>query len=267
MTGTETAARARRARRSCLTVPGTSARMLEKAAALEPDQVVVDLEDAVPPAEKTDATRAQVAAALAEAAWASPARSVRVNGVDTPWFRDDVVQIVRGSRRPSAHDRPAEGRERRRARRRGPAAGRARGRARARPDRARGADRERTRPPPRRPHRRRLAAARGVDLRSRRPRRLARDPAARDRRHRPRLPGRPVALRALADRRRGARQRDRSGRRPVRRLPRPGGARGDRPAGEAPRLRRQVGDPSGPDRGVQSRLLPVGGRDRRAPGG
>jgi citrate lyase subunit beta/citryl-CoA lyase len=38
-----------------------------------------------------------VAAALAEAAWASPARSVRVNGVDSPWFRDDVVQIVRGA--------------------------------------------------------------------------------------------------------------------------------------------------------------------------
>jgi citrate lyase subunit beta/citryl-CoA lyase len=71
--------------------------MLEKAAALAPDQVVVDLEDAVPPAEKTDATRAQVAAALAEAAWAAPARSVRVNGVDSPWFRDDVVQIVRGA--------------------------------------------------------------------------------------------------------------------------------------------------------------------------
>lgn len=53
-----------RLRRSCLAVPGSSAKMLAKAATLPADLVFVDLEDAVAPAEKTDETRARAARAV-----------------------------------------------------------------------------------------------------------------------------------------------------------------------------------------------------------
>ena len=85
---------ARRAHRSCLIVPATSERMLEKAIDLGPDQVVIDLEDAVSPAEKNDATRDRVIAAVLGEGWAARTVSVRVNAVDTEWFRDDVSQVV-----------------------------------------------------------------------------------------------------------------------------------------------------------------------------
>jgi citrate lyase subunit beta/citryl-CoA lyase len=100
-----------RLRRSCLAVPGTAARMLEKARALEADEVFLDLEDAVTPADKTDRTRAQVVAALRAEGWRASTRAVRVNGVATRWCYRDVVQIVSGAREhvhslvvPKVHD-------------------------------------------------------------------------------------------------------------------------------------------------------------------
>ena len=53
-----------RLRRSCLAVPGSSPKMLEKARSLPADQVFLDLEDAVAPSEKTDATRQNIVDAL-----------------------------------------------------------------------------------------------------------------------------------------------------------------------------------------------------------
>jgi citrate lyase subunit beta/citryl-CoA lyase len=71
--------------------------MLEKAMGLSPDQVVVDLEDAVPPAEKNDETRGRVVEALRRDGWLAPTLSVRVNAVASEWFRDDVVRVVQGA--------------------------------------------------------------------------------------------------------------------------------------------------------------------------
>jgi citrate lyase subunit beta / citryl-CoA lyase len=84
-----------RARRSCLVVPGTSERMLAKAAHLPADEVILDLEDAVPPAEKNEATRRLVATMLSSQDWAASTRAVRVNAVDSAWFEDDVTQLLR----------------------------------------------------------------------------------------------------------------------------------------------------------------------------
>jgi citrate lyase subunit beta / citryl-CoA lyase len=84
-----------RVRRSCLVVPGTSERMLAKAAHLPADEVILDLEDAVPPAEKNEATRRLVATMLSSQDWAAPTRAVRVNAVDSAWFEDDVTQLLR----------------------------------------------------------------------------------------------------------------------------------------------------------------------------
>ena len=72
--------------------------MLEKAATLPADEVFLDLEDAVAPELKNDATRQQVVAALRELEWLAPTRVVRVNGVHTQWCLDDLLTVVSGAR-------------------------------------------------------------------------------------------------------------------------------------------------------------------------
>lgn len=84
-----------RLRRSELSTPGTSARMLAKAATSDADLVFCDLEDAVAPAEKPGA-RPVVTAALRELDWGAKTVAVRVNGVHTEWCTDDVVEVVTG---------------------------------------------------------------------------------------------------------------------------------------------------------------------------
>ena len=71
--------------RSYLFVPGNRPERFDKACGAGADAVIVDLEDAVPPAEK-------VAARDAIARWLSAAKPVlvRINNADTEWFRDDV---------------------------------------------------------------------------------------------------------------------------------------------------------------------------------
>ena len=51
-----------RSRRSCLAVPGSSPKMLEKAKGLPADQVFMDIEDAVAPIAKPEARKNIVAA-------------------------------------------------------------------------------------------------------------------------------------------------------------------------------------------------------------
>jgi len=72
--------------RSYLYVPGNRPDRFDKACAAGADAVIVDLEDAVPAAEKTSA-RAAVTS------WLSPARAVlvRINAVDTEWFEADLA--------------------------------------------------------------------------------------------------------------------------------------------------------------------------------
>jgi citrate lyase subunit beta/citryl-CoA lyase len=67
-----------RRRRSCLTVPGDDERKLAKAAGLEPDEVILDLEDAVA-AERKDEARETVARALRAHGWRAGTVAVRVN--------------------------------------------------------------------------------------------------------------------------------------------------------------------------------------------
>jgi citrate lyase subunit beta/citryl-CoA lyase len=79
--------------RSLLFVPGHRARFYEKLAELRPDAVIVDLEDAVPPAEKPLA-RAMVRERLGGPLFDGLPVFVRVNAVDTPFFHDDVRGVV-----------------------------------------------------------------------------------------------------------------------------------------------------------------------------
>lgn len=81
-----------RVTRSVLATPGSNPRMIEKALASEADVVMIDLEDAVAPAEKA-AARETVAAALREGDWRGRPRTFRINALDTPWFARDLVSV------------------------------------------------------------------------------------------------------------------------------------------------------------------------------
>jgi citrate lyase subunit beta / citryl-CoA lyase len=85
-----------RSRRSCLAVPGSSPKMLDKARGLPADQVFLDLEDAVAPLAKPEA-RQNIVAALNEGGWAGKVRAVRVNDLTTPWTFRDVLEVVEGA--------------------------------------------------------------------------------------------------------------------------------------------------------------------------
>jgi len=66
--------------------------MLAKAALLPADEIVVDLEDGVPAEEKESARR------RLDGAVAAGTLAVRVNGLRTPWWREDVAAVA--DRRP-----------------------------------------------------------------------------------------------------------------------------------------------------------------------
>ncbi|MFL5953313.1 MAG: HpcH/HpaI aldolase/citrate lyase family protein [Gaiellaceae bacterium] len=87
-----------RLRRSCLAVPGSSEKMLAKAVTLPADEVFLDLEDAVAPLEKNDATRQKVVEALRGDGWRAATKVVRVNAVSTPWCFRDIAYVVEGAR-------------------------------------------------------------------------------------------------------------------------------------------------------------------------
>ena len=82
-----------RPRRSCLSVPGSSPKMLAKGPALAADEVFLDLEDSVAPGAKEEA-RAHVIQALKEGDWTGKTVVVRVNGVHTKWCYRDVIEVV-----------------------------------------------------------------------------------------------------------------------------------------------------------------------------
>jgi citrate lyase subunit beta/citryl-CoA lyase len=82
-----------RPRRSCLSVPGSSPKMLSKAPSLPADEVFMDLEDSVAPLAKEEA-RDSVVQALKEGDWAGKTVVVRVNGVYTKWCARDVLHVV-----------------------------------------------------------------------------------------------------------------------------------------------------------------------------
>ena len=82
-----------RPRRTCLSVPGSNPRMIEKAKGLPADEVFLDLEDAVA-ADAKAAARTRVAAALAGPGWSGQLRGVRVNDWTTPWTYSDVIDVV-----------------------------------------------------------------------------------------------------------------------------------------------------------------------------
>jgi citrate lyase subunit beta/citryl-CoA lyase len=74
-------------------VPASSPKMLGKAPGLPADEVFIDLEDSVAPAEKEGA-RKNVIAALKDNDWGTKTVVVRINGVYTHWCYRDISEIV-----------------------------------------------------------------------------------------------------------------------------------------------------------------------------
>ena len=88
--------RARRLRRCQLAVPGSSEKMMTKAASLDVDHVFLDLEDAVAPSAKVGARR-QIVEALNTLDFGKTLRCVRINDLDTHYAYEDIITVVEGA--------------------------------------------------------------------------------------------------------------------------------------------------------------------------
>jgi len=84
----------KRLQRCALAVPATSTHFFEKAAIGAADSIFLDLEDAIAPARKAQA-RTEAIRALNEIDWGLKLLSVRVNGLDTAWALEDIVDVAR----------------------------------------------------------------------------------------------------------------------------------------------------------------------------
>ncbi len=84
-----------RPRRSMLYMPGSNARAIEKARDLAVDGIILDLEDAVAPDAKAQA-RELIVQELQKGGFGGREVLVRINGLDTAWWRDDLAVAAAG---------------------------------------------------------------------------------------------------------------------------------------------------------------------------
>jgi citrate lyase subunit beta/citryl-CoA lyase len=84
-----------RPRRSVLYMPGSNARAMEKARQLPADAIILDLEDAVAPDAKATA-REMIVATLKAGGFGHREVLVRINGLDTGWWLDDLAVAAAG---------------------------------------------------------------------------------------------------------------------------------------------------------------------------
>ena len=85
--------RIKRPRRVELAVPGSSEKMMAKAAESRADLVFLDLEDAVAPNAKV-AARDKIVTALTTLNWGEKTRAVRINDLTTPYAYEDIIHVV-----------------------------------------------------------------------------------------------------------------------------------------------------------------------------
>ncbi|MEO1000038.1 MAG: CoA ester lyase, partial [Pseudomonadota bacterium] len=76
--------------------PGSRPELFAKMAASAADVVNLDLEDSVAPGDKAEARKA-IVAATNEVDWGTKTLSVRINGLDTPFWYQDVVALMEGA--------------------------------------------------------------------------------------------------------------------------------------------------------------------------
>jgi citrate lyase subunit beta / citryl-CoA lyase len=80
-------------RRSCLSIPGSSDKMLTKGPTIPADMKFLDMEDSVSPLEKESA-RGKVVDAIKNQDWGDAVLCVRVNAWDTQWTYGDIIEVV-----------------------------------------------------------------------------------------------------------------------------------------------------------------------------
>ena len=73
--------------------PGSNTKLFPKMAASAADVINLDLEDSVAPSDK-EVARANVIGALNSVDWGKKYMSVRINGLDTPYWYRDVVDVL-----------------------------------------------------------------------------------------------------------------------------------------------------------------------------
>ena len=73
--------------------PGSRPALFEKMAASAADVINLDLEDSVAPSDK-DSARANIIQAISDVDWGNKTLSVRINGLDTPYWYRDVVDLL-----------------------------------------------------------------------------------------------------------------------------------------------------------------------------
>jgi malyl-CoA/(S)-citramalyl-CoA lyase len=83
---------AQRLTRTYLAVPAHRGKMVHGAAVSAADAVFMDLEDAVPPAEKASALSA-AETALAELDWGKKTVAVRLNAIDSPSIKEEIKRL------------------------------------------------------------------------------------------------------------------------------------------------------------------------------
>jgi malyl-CoA/(S)-citramalyl-CoA lyase len=76
--------------------PGSNTKLFAKMAASAADVINLDLEDSVAPSDK-DQARANVIEAIGNVDWGTKILSVRINGLDTPYWYRDVVDLLEQS--------------------------------------------------------------------------------------------------------------------------------------------------------------------------
>ena len=73
--------------------PGSRTALFEKMASSAADVINLDLEDSVAPTDK-DTARKNIIEAIGDIDWGTKTLSVRINGLDTPYWYRDVVDLL-----------------------------------------------------------------------------------------------------------------------------------------------------------------------------
>ena len=73
--------------------PGSRPAIFEKMATSAADVINLDLEDSVAPSDK-DTARKNVIEAIQDINWGNKTLSVRINGLDTPYWYRDVIDLL-----------------------------------------------------------------------------------------------------------------------------------------------------------------------------
>merc|ERR1712225_150949 len=73
--------------------PGSRPELFEKMAASKADVINLDLEDSVAPTSKAEA-RKNISEAITKIDWGTKTLSVRINGLDTEYWVDDILSLL-----------------------------------------------------------------------------------------------------------------------------------------------------------------------------